>query len=136
MKGGRDLYNQRRPFGGRRKKPCHCTQPVKEVVYPVQNNVVHKCSEETVQHIHPIHTTVMNHHLIKNEHLYPQTTSVENIYEEVDVSGSGPGAGMGPGIGGPGQGPNQVAGAMVPGAGFGPNKFQGKSCHNKGRYKR
>lgn len=86
----------------RRHKPfCGCTQPVKEIVHPVKENVVHCCSEETVKHIHPSHTHVMNHHLIKNEHYYPHSTSYGNTVNEVNVCG--------------GAGPSQVAGAMSPG---------------------
>lgn len=130
---------------------CHCGCPPKQIVHPVQSNVVHCCSEETVKHIHPSHTTVVNHHLIKNEHVYPHSTSFENTVNEVDVFGGafnvppgspgqvagatspgvgpGLGQGIGPGIGpGPGrppyqQQPGQVGGAMSPGFGHKPNKW-------------
>jgi len=133
----------------RHQSNCGCPQPncgcpVKEVVHPVKENVVHCCSEETVKHVHPSHTTVVNHHLIKNEHVYPHSTSFENTVNEVDVFGGafntppmapgnqvggamspgmGPGPGMPPGrppYGGPM--PGQVGGAMNPGMGCGPPK--------------
>ncbi|HLS59704.1 MAG TPA: CotD family spore coat protein, partial [Virgibacillus sp.] len=45
----------------------------------------------------PSHTTVVNHHLIKNKHVFPHTTSEKDTVESVDVAGNsfnGPG-GMG-----------------------------------------
>lgn len=85
----------------RHRKHCNCQ---KQIVYPVKENVVHCCTEETVKHVHPSHTTVMNHHLVKNEHVYPHSTSVQNTFNQVDVNGGGrPPFGGGPG--------NQVAGA-------------------------
>lgn len=116
-------------------KPCHCQKPAKEIVYPVKENVIHKCTEETVKHIHPSHTTVVNHHLVKNEHLFPHTTSVENTYDEVDVMGAQTGPGMGPGAGpgfGPGFGPS-VMGAQTGWNGMNdcgkhPSKKKGKWC--------
>lgn len=110
------------PFGKQHKRPCQCQQPVKEIVHPVQNNVVHKCSEEVVKHVHPMHTTVVNHHHIKNKHIYPQTTSVKNTFSEVDVFNNGPQAGL-----------NQVAGAMMPEKGFGHHPSKNKYCHKKRR---
>ena len=104
-------------------KPGHSmTKPAEEIIYPVKNNVVHKCTEETVKHIHPSHTTVMNHHLVKNEHFYPHTTSVKNTYDAVDIYGNG----------GP-MGPSQVAGSTAPGGwGFGGSGQQyGKPCCKK-----
>ncbi|MGM8213146.1 CotD family spore coat protein [Virgibacillus sp. W0430] len=107
-----------------RKPNWGCQKPVKEVVYPVKQNMVHCCSEETIKHVHPMHTTVMNHHLVKNEHVYPHTTSYGNTVNEVDITGMGPGSqvagAMSPGY--PGMGPGgQVAGAMSPGyPGMGP----------------
>ncbi|WP_217589532.1 spore coat protein [Lentibacillus saliphilus] len=91
----------------------------RRVVYPTQHNCVQCCSESEVEHIHPSHTTIMNHHLVKNKHVFPHSTSVQNTWNEVDVYGgsfevpnTGPAA-MGPGsMMGPG---NQVAGAMAPG---------------------
>lgn len=114
--------------GPKYQKNCQCQKPkpqgkpVKEIVYPVKENVVHKCTEETVKHVHPSHTTVMNHHLVKNEHLYPHTTSVENTYDEINMYGNG-------------QGGPQVGGAMSPmgpGQGWG-GKKPGKQCCGRRR---
>lgn len=95
-------FRHRRHCGCPKQMPCHCQKPAKEVVHPVKQNVVHNCSEETVKHVHPSHTTVMKHHLVKNEHVYPHSTSVQNTFDEVDVNlGSfntppmGPGSGVG-----------------------------------------
>lgn len=119
---------------------CHkphwgCQKPVKEIVHPTTCNVVHHCTEETVKHIHPSHTTVMNHHLVKNQHVYPHSTSVQNTYDEVDVFGGAYNTGPGNQVGGamsPGyQGPGQVAGAKSPGyAGMG----HGMKCCKKRRH--
>lgn len=80
---------------------CGCQKPTNEIVYPVKNEVVDCYSEETVKHVHPSHTTVKNHHTIKNEHVYPHTTSVENIVNNVDINNGRPNN-------------NQVAGATSP----------------------
>ncbi|MDC3415336.1 CotD family spore coat protein [Aquibacillus salsiterrae] len=61
-----------------------CHHPVEEVVYPTKYNEVHTCSENTVEHVHPSHTTVVNHHLIKNAHVYPHSTSYANEVDSVD----------------------------------------------------
>ncbi|HLR16145.1 MAG TPA: CotD family spore coat protein, partial [Bacillota bacterium] len=113
-----------------------------EIVYPVKENVVNCCTEETVKHIHPSHTTVKNHHLIKNEHYYPHTTSTENFENEVDVQGASTGPGMGgPVMGmGPGSG-NQVGGAMDGQGHHGNhhghcNKHKGCHCHSRRRRNR
>ncbi|WP_077621773.1 spore coat protein [Sediminibacillus massiliensis] len=119
--------------------PHHgCMKPANQIVYPTKHNVVHNCYEENVQHVHPSHTTVMNHHLIKNNHVYPHSTSVQNTVDSVDLYGGsfnvpgnqvagaatppfGPGsqvAGASTSPYGPG---SQVAGAMSPGGpGMGP----------------
>lgn len=99
---------------------CGCPKCPKKVVHPVKENVVHHCTEETVKHIHPSHTTVMNHHLVKNKHVFPHSTSVANTYNSVDeyggsfnIPGNQVGGAMSPGMG---YG-NQVGGAMSPGYG-------------------
>lgn len=74
----------------------HGTQvsPTQKIVYPTQENVVKTYSEEMVKHIHPIHTTVVNCHTIKNKHVYPHTTSYENVVNEVDVNNGNDVAGI------------------------------------------
>ncbi|MCF3941957.1 spore coat protein [Oceanobacillus alkalisoli] len=117
---------------------CGC-QACKTIIYPTKHNCVNQFSESTVNHVHPSHTTVMNHHLQKNKHFYPHSTSVQNTWNSVNEFGgafetpSGPGGqvagaysppggpgGMGPGgMGmGPGAGPGQVMGATQPGCGM------------------
>jgi|SRR5690625_2447064 len=66
---------------------CRCHE-VKDVVYPMEKDVKKTYSEETVRHIHPSHTTVVNHHTVRNEHFYPHSTSYENRVREVDVRAS------------------------------------------------
>lgn len=111
---------------------CGCN---KQVVYPVKHNCVHCCTESEVEHIHPSHTTVMNHHLIKNKHVFPHSTSTVNTCNSVDVYGGSfnvpnppmANAGFGPG--------NQVAGAMSPGMWHGANHGMGMknwNMHHKG----
>ncbi|RLL43702.1 spore coat protein [Oceanobacillus piezotolerans] len=128
----------------RRHHGPHCGCPIC-IVHPTMVNNVHTCSESTVKQVHPSHTNVINHHLVKNVHTFPHSTSFENVTNSVDIMGPsyevptppgqvagvmspgfGPG-GMGPGFGpgygpgamGPGFGPGQVAGAMTPGYGPG-----------------
>lgn len=68
-------------------------------------------SESTVNHVHPSHTTVMNHHTVKNNHVFPHSTSVQNTTNSVDNYGGSFNVPAGPG--------NQVAGANYPGMGPG-----------------
>lgn len=74
-------------------RPRHCCNPncgcKKTIVHPVKEDVVNCCTEETVQHVHPVHTTLKNHHLVKNEHVYPHSTSVENYCDCVDINKGG-----------------------------------------------
>jgi hypothetical protein len=56
--------------------PVHCG--TKTVVDPVMNNVQHTYSQEVIEHIHPVHTTVVNHHKVNNVHMYPHSTSFAN----------------------------------------------------------
>ncbi|WP_186577767.1 CotD family spore coat protein [Aquibacillus kalidii] len=71
-----------KPFGN-----CGCPKPVETVVYPTKYNEVHTCSENNVKHVHPSHTNVVNHHLVKNTHVYPHSTSYDNTVDSVDVYG-------------------------------------------------
>ncbi|HLT54898.1 MAG TPA: spore coat protein [Bacillota bacterium] len=122
----------------RRHHGPHCGCP-KCIVHPVKHNTVHTCSESEVLHVHPSHTTVVNHHLVKNQHIFPHSTSFQNVTNSVDQFGPsfevpgpgfGPGQvagamqpGVGPGAMMPGCGPGQVAGAMQPG--YGPGQVAG-----------
>lgn len=106
---------------------CGC-HSCKTIMYPTKYNCVNQYSESTVNHVHPSHTTVMNHHMVKNNHLYPHSTSVQNTTNSVNQYGGSfnvpapnqqvagafsPPGGMGQGPGG------QVMGAMSPGYGTG-----------------
>lgn len=113
----------------RHRPGCGC-HACKTIVHPTKYNCVNQYSESTVNHVHPSHTTVMNHHTVKNNHVFPHSTSVQNSTNSVDSYGgsfnvpAGPGnqvaGAMSPGMGpGPGAGPGNVAGAMSPGAGPG-----------------
>ena len=98
---------------------CSCGK-TREIVYPTREEVRDVYSEETVRHIYPTHRRVINHHTIRNEYYYPQTTSYEERVREVDVRGArtgGPGTGFSPG---------SVAGARSPFDGF------GRSCGSRG----
>ncbi|MBM7675228.1 CotD family spore coat protein [Gracilibacillus alcaliphilus] len=55
-----------------------CRIPEQTVVHPTKCNVVHTCSENVVNHIHPTHTTVVNHHL-PNQHYFPRSTSANQV---------------------------------------------------------
>lgn len=121
---------------------CHAC---KTIVYPTKHNCVNKFSESTVNHVHPSHTTVMKHHLVKNKHFYPHSTSVQNTCNSVDQFGgafetpprpnqvagaySPPGGPGGYGMG-PGAGPGQVMGATQPGYGM----HQGHHWHKHGKW--
>lgn len=109
----------------------------KQKVYPTQQNVVNCCSEETVQHIHPSHTTVVNHHMIKNEHVYPHSTSYKNQVNSVDVYGGSfntPPNQVGGAMQGPGQGMgmNNQVGGMMQGHGGQHHHMQQKPCNQHG----
>ncbi|QHS24475.1 spore coat protein CotD [Virgibacillus sp. MSP4-1] len=95
--------------------------PAQNVVYPTKHCVKNNYIPHEVNHIHPTHTTIMNHHLVKNKHYYPHTQSVMNNVQSQNVN-MGPGspnmvspANMGPGS------PNMVSpanmGPGVPNAG-------------------
>lgn len=87
---------------------CGC-QACKTIVYPTKHNCVNQFSESTVNHVHPSHTTVMNHHMVKNNHIFPHSTSVQNTSNSVNQYG---GSFEVPA-------PNQVAGAYNPPGGMG-----------------
>ncbi|MDY0406407.1 CotD family spore coat protein [Virgibacillus sp. 179-BFC.A HS] len=80
--------------------PCACHP--RRIVYPVKQNCVHCCTESEIEHVHPEHTTFMNHHVIKNRHVFPKTASVQNTCSSVNMYGGpaqmpmmqGPGNGM------------------------------------------
>ncbi|SET31411.1 spore coat protein D [Salinibacillus kushneri] len=109
-------------------KGCHpmgispaqnAVSPAQNIVYPTKHCVKNNFIPHEVNHIHPTHTTVMNHHLVNNKHFYPQTQSVQSNVQSQQTN-------MGPGL------PNMVSPAsMGPG---GPNAVSPASM-NKHHYK-
>jgi spore coat protein D len=45
------------------------------VIHPTQQIVNHTFSTTVVPHIHPVHTTTVNHHMFEHKHYCPQTAS-------------------------------------------------------------
>jgi len=89
------------------------------VIHPTTNLVNHTFSTTVVPHIHPVHTTTINHHLFQHKHFCPQTASCaeEVCNQQINccnpcapggMPASAPGFGMGapgaPGMAGPGMG--------------------------------
>ncbi|MCJ8006637.1 CotD family spore coat protein [Lederbergia wuyishanensis] len=105
-----------------------CVMPA--VVHPTKCCVNHTCNNVIVPHIHPTHTTTVNHENIINEHYFPHTESFVNEVTEQSVVMPGPGPGFGgaPGFGpgfGPGVGPGVGPGGPGFGPGFGPGPRPG-----------
>ncbi|RDW19733.1 spore coat protein [Oceanobacillus chungangensis] len=107
----------------RHGRHCRCHTCQKTIVHPTKFNCIENCSESVVNQVHPSHTTIMNHHLVKNNHVFPHSTSVQNTTNSVDQYGGSfevPSPGQVAGAMMPGYGPGgQVAGAMMPGYGPG-----------------
>jgi spore coat protein D len=96
------------------------------VVHPTKCLVNHTFSTTVVPHIHPVHTTTVNHHNFQHKHYCPQTQSAVSDVTHQQFDCCGPGMGAGPGIGGPGYGfgpgmggPGYGAGPGMGGPGFG-----------------
>jgi spore coat protein D len=99
------------------------------IVHPTKCCTNHNFSNTVVPHIHPAHTTTVNHHMYQHKHYFPQTQSVVSDVSHQHLNcgpgmapgfGPGPGMGMGPGYGaGPGMGMGPGYGAG-PGMGMGP----------------
>ncbi|WP_368657246.1 CotD family spore coat protein [Metabacillus halosaccharovorans] len=96
----------------------HCRPKVMApIVHPTKCCVNNTYSETIVPHIHPQHTTTVNHEFYKHQHYFPQTQSVQNEVTHQHFNVYGPTPGFGPGAG-PGAGPGPV-----PRPGFGPGPF-------------
>lgn len=104
----------------RHGRHCGC-QACKTIVYPTKQNCVNQFSESTVNHVHPSHTTIMNHHTVKNNHFFPHSTSMQNTTNSVNQYG---GSFEVPA-------PNQVAGAFSPPGGMG-GQFPGMGMGQQG----
>ncbi|MCM3566834.1 CotD family spore coat protein [Neobacillus mesonae] len=107
------------------------------VIHPTTNYVNHTFSKTVVPHIHPVHTTTVNHHMFEHKHYCPHTSSCcedvcnqhVNCCNPCATGGMAapnampnamPGYGMGGpgyGMGGPGFGPG--------GPGFGAGPYMG-----------
>lgn len=76
------------------------------VIHPTSYNVNHTFSTTVVPHIHPTHTTTINHHMYQHKHYCPHTSSCENevCNQQFNCCGQQPGMGMMPPAG-PGFGP-------------------------------
>ncbi|PFP31285.1 spore coat protein CotD [Bacillus sp. AFS073361] len=114
------------------------------VIHPTQQIVNHTFSTTVVPHIHPVHTTTVNHHLFQHKHFCPQTASCAEEVCNQQINCCNPcaapmpatlpaanalpnalpgGPGFGPGMGGPGFGPGMGGpgfGPGIGGPGFGP----------------
>ncbi|MCM3114581.1 spore coat protein [Neobacillus sp. MER 74] len=114
------------------------------VIHPTQQIVNHTFSTTVVPHIHPVHTTTVNHHLFQHKHFCPQTASCAEEVCNQQINCCNPcaapmpatlpaanalpnalpgGPGFGPGMGGPGFGPGMGGPGFGPGMGgpgFGP----------------
>ncbi|MEH7482802.1 CotD family spore coat protein [Neobacillus drentensis] len=97
------------------------------VIHPTQQIVNQTFSTTVVPHIHPVHTTTVNHHLYQHKHYCPQTASCAEEVCNQQINCCNPCApaampvampaanalpNVPPGMGGPGFGPG--------GPGFGP----------------
>ncbi|MDM5187846.1 CotD family spore coat protein [Bacillus sp. DX4.1] len=110
------MYHCHPCFGGHAPvSPISITPPV---IHPTKQCVTHTFSTTVVPHVHPTHTTHVHHQQLKNQHLFPQTTSNVNV---VDPGPLGPVGGFGGGpVGGFGGGPvGGFGGGCVP-CGHGP----------------
>ncbi|MHC0035754.1 CotD family spore coat protein [Pseudoneobacillus sp. C159] len=109
------VFRQIPPFMG----PTNVTPPI---IHPTQNFVNHTFSTTIVPHIHPFHTTTVNHHNFQHKHYCTQSQSADCCVTQQHFNCCGPGMGPGavPGFGmGPGVGPGFGMGPGV-GPGFGP----------------
>ncbi|RSK51892.1 CotD family spore coat protein [Bacillus canaveralius] len=104
---------------------CRPHHVLPAIVHPTKCCVKHNFMNNVVPHIHPTHTTTVNHLNYQHQHYFPQTQSFVNdvsnqqfYHPPGSVPPFGPGAVAGAGIGpgpmpgfGPGPGPGAVAGA-------------------------
>ncbi|MEH7441649.1 CotD family spore coat protein, partial [Bacillus sp. JJ1122] len=77
---------------------CKPTNVLPTVVHPTKCCVNHNYVNNVVPHIHPTHTTNVNHINYDHVHYFPQTQSTVNqVTNQNFYGGSGPGVGpMGP----------------------------------------
>ncbi|KAA0550184.1 spore coat protein CotH [Bacillus sp. BGMRC 2118] len=87
------------------------------IVHPTKYCVKHHFQTTIVPHIHPSHTTHVNHHMYQHNHYFPHTESVVNEVSNQHLNCPGPMPGLGA-VPGPGVMPNPGMGPM-PGNMFG-----------------
>jgi spore coat protein D len=109
------------------------------VIHPTKQVVNHTFSTTVVPHIHPTHTTTINHHMFQHKHYCPQTascaqdcchqhincckggmpapapTAVAGAQSNALPPGNNMPPNMGPGMMGPGMGPGMMGPGMGPG---------------------
>ena len=64
--------------GGAQMGPMGPTKMCPPIVHPTKCCVQHTFSTTVVPHIHPTHTTVVNHQMVQHKHFFPQTQSMAN----------------------------------------------------------
>lgn len=100
-----------------------CCRPnvMPPIIHPTKHCCANTYSETIVPHIHPQHTTIVNHEHFQHQHYFPQSTSVVNQVTNQQFAAAGPGPVPRPGFGGYGA----PGGYGVPGGypGFGPGPF-------------
>ncbi|AZU63107.1 CotD family spore coat protein [Neobacillus mesonae] len=84
------------------------------IIHPTTNYVNHTFSKTVVPHIHPVHTTTVNHHMFEHKHYCPHTSSCceEVCNQHVNCCNPCAPGGM--------PAPNVLPGYGMGGAGFGP----------------
>jgi spore coat protein D len=97
---------------------CRPTNILPAVIHPTKCCVKHNFMNNVVPHIHPSHTTTVNHINYQHQHYFPHTQSVVNEVTSQDL-GPFPGPPPFPIQGGaPFQGPAGVPRPGVPRPGF------------------
>jgi spore coat protein D len=82
----------------------YCRPNILPTVYhPTKCCVNHTFSNNVVPHVHPTHTTNVNHINYQHQHYFPQSQSTVNeVTHQHFAAGPGPGPAAGPFPGGPG----------------------------------
>jgi spore coat protein D len=76
---------------------CKPNNILPAVVHPTKCCVNNTFSNNIVPHIHPTHTTTVNHVNYEHQHYFPHTQSVENVVTNTQANmGSAPMAPMAP----------------------------------------
>jgi spore coat protein D len=96
------------------------------VIHPTTNFVNHTFSTTVVPHIHPIHTTTINHHMFQHKHYCPQTASCAEEVCNQQINCCNPCA-TGPAMAAPNALPNMPFGGpmMGPGPAMGAGPMMG-----------